>query len=188
MWKVVKSWGFTIVIAFILLSYLLFFETAEVSGSSMFPTYHDGDFLILRKTTNVDYSDVIAVKSEALNKDLIKRVIGVANDHIVITSEGLFRNGELLDEVYLTDDWHKQDLDIIVPDGEVFVLGDNRNASTDSRVLGCLKQSDIFGVSVLDITKCTGLHRSTLVKFTLFCWIVCFLLMFCKKFRSKNKD
>lgn len=188
MWKVVKSWGFTILIAFILLSYLLFFETAEVSGNSMFPTYHDGDFLILRKTTEVDYSDVIAVRSEALNKDLIKRVIGVAGDHIVITSEGLYRNGELLDETYLTDDWSKQDLDIVVPEDGIFVLGDNRNASTDSRVLGCLKQSDVLGVSALDITKLTGLHRSTLAKFTLFCWIVCFLLMFCKKFRSKNKD
>lgn len=188
MLKVVKSWGFTIIIAFILLSYLLLFETAEVSGSSMFPTYKDGDFLILRKTTKVEYENVVAVKSEALNKDLIKRVIGVAGDHIVINSEGLFRNGKLLDETYLTDDWYKNDLDIVVQDGEIFVLGDNRNASTDSRVLGCLKQSDILGISVLDITKHTGLHRITLVRFTFFCWIVCLLLMFCKKFRSKNKD
>lgn len=186
--KVVKSWGFTIIIAFILLSYLLFFETAEVSGSSMFPTYKDGDFLILRKTTQVEYENVVAVKSEALNKDLIKRVIGVAGDHIVINSEGLFRNGKLLDETYLTDDWYKNNLDIVVQDGEIFVLGDNRNASTDSRVLGCFKQSDILGISVLDITKHTGLHRITLVRFTFFCWIVCLLLMFCKKFRSKNKD
>ena len=188
MWKVVKSWCFTIIIAFILLSYLLFFETAEVSGNSMFPTYKNRDFLILRKTTNVDYSNVVAVRSETLNKDLIKRVIGVAGDHIVINSEGLYRNGELLNETYLTDTWYKQDLDIVVPDNEIFLLGDNRNASTDSRVLGCLKQSDILGISVLNITKHTGLYRSTFVKFTLFCWIVCLLFMFCKKFRSNNKD
>ena len=88
----------------------------------------------------------------------------------------------------MTDDWHKDNLDIVVKDGEIFVLGDNRNASTDSRILGCLNQSDVLGVSILDITKYTGLHRITLVRFTLVCWIVCFLLMFCRKFRLKNKD
>lgn len=186
--KIVKSYGFTIFIVFILLSYLLFFGTAEVSGSSMFPTYKDNDFLILRKTTKVDYSDVIAVKSEALHKALIKRVIGVEGDHIVINEDGLFRNGQLIDEPYLTDDWYKQGLDTVVPKDEIFVMGDNRNASTDSRVIGCLNVDDIIGISVLDITKYTGLTRSALIKLTLFCWIVCLLLMFCKKSRSKNED
>lgn len=81
----------------------------------------------------------------------IKRIIAVAGDHIEIKDEKVYLNGEELEEVYL-DEGVKTDLgsagvysDLIVPEGYVFVMGDNREHSTDSRYFGCIPVSKIEG-------------------------------------------
>lgn len=71
----------------------------------------------------------------------IKRVIGVAGDHIVIKDGKVYVNDKILDESYLQDTVITQEgnfNDIIVPEGYVFALGDNREASRDSRIFGCI--------------------------------------------------
>lgn len=73
----------------------------------------------------------------------IKRVIGVPGDHIVIENGNVYRNGELQKEEYLqpgviTTNGRGNCLDITVPDNSVFVMGDNRSQSTDSRCFGCV--------------------------------------------------
>lgn len=87
-----------------------------------------------------------------LNKtSYIKRVIGVAGDHIEIKDDKVYLNGELLQENYLDEDTptnmgtYGLFSDVVVPEGYVFVMGDNREHSTDSRCFGCIPVSKIEG-------------------------------------------
>ena len=73
----------------------------------------------------------------------IKRVIGIPGDHIVIEDGNVYRNSELLKEDYLqpgviTTDGKGNCVNIVVPENSVFVMGDNRSQSTDSRCFGCI--------------------------------------------------
>ena len=83
-------------------------------------------------------------------KPYIKRVIGLSGEHVAIHDGSVFVNGELLDEQYLgatTTSWpgRPPDYEVVVPEGHVFVLGDNRNNSTDSRSFGPVSVEEIIG-------------------------------------------
>ena len=85
--------------------------------------------------------------------DFVKRVIGLPGDHVEIKDGSVFINGQKLDEPYLdagtvTDSHGGMFIDIVVPDGYVYVLGDNRNNSTDSRMFGCIPTNKIEGRAV----------------------------------------
>ena len=78
----------------------------------------------------------------------IKRVIGVAGDHVVIKEGKVYVNDQLQDEVYLkgiSTPRRGEYNDIVVPEGYVFAMGDNRSGSTDSRVLGCIPLEKVEG-------------------------------------------
>lgn len=80
----------------------------------------------------------------------IKRVIAIAGDHILIKNAKVYLNNNLLQEDYLSDDVYTertgQFYDLTVPEGCVFVMGDNRTKSTDSRVFGCIPIEKIEGI------------------------------------------
>ena len=83
----------------------------------------------------------------------IKRVIGLPGDHIEIKNKGVYRNGTRLEESYLdpgtvTDSVDGCFTDIVVPDGYIYVLGDNREVSGDSRRFGCIPIDKIEGKAV----------------------------------------
>lgn len=82
-------------------------------------------------------------------RSYIKRVIGIAGDHIVINEDGtVYRNNEKLEESYLKDGTTSRNgayVDIIVPENSVFAMGDNRLQSMDSRSFGCVPLSKIDG-------------------------------------------
>ena len=144
--------------------FLIFFRPAIVDGSSMVPTLADKDILILKRNLHdLGHGDIVAIRSARLNKILCKRVIGVPNDHIVINRTGMYRNGELLVEDYINESvwtFATTDVEVTVPEGKVFVLGDNRNNSSDSRTLGCLDQNDILGIMTSDVTKVFHINSS----------------------------
>ena len=80
---------------------------------------------------------------EANKMSYIKRVIGLPGDHIVIKEGKVYINGELYEESYLqpgviTDNGRGYCIDVVVPEKSVFVMGDNRSQSTDSRCFGCI--------------------------------------------------
>ena len=78
---------------------------------------------------------------ETTKTSYIKRVIGVAGDHIKIENGKVYRNGQELNETYLSEGTTtegKTFSDIVVPEGYVFAMGDNRNHSTDCRAFGCI--------------------------------------------------
>lgn len=90
------------------------------------------------------------VKDNEKEKYWIKRVIGLPGDTITFSENGVYRNGELLDEPYVNPDeipnysmWLNKSF--TVGKDELFVMGDNRNHSSDSRYIGCIKQNSVLG-------------------------------------------
>jgi signal peptidase I len=134
-------------------------QTVHVIGSSMYPTVTDNDYLI---ATKIDYrlhppqrGDIIIMRDPYDNtKDFIKRVIAVPGDHLVIRQGQVFINGHLLQEPYINSepwtenaDWPlEQTADpqgVLIGPNQYFVMGDNRNHSSDSRVFGVVNRDAI---------------------------------------------
>ena len=135
--------------------------------------YNRGDIItfeapsLVKKGTEVDLSNKIAIydyEPEGLLQKLsynileltkisyIKRVIGVAGDRIQIVNEKVYLNGKELEEDYLQDGVTTKAVyynDLIVPDGCVYVMGDNRDESMDSRTFGCIPLEKVEGKVVL---------------------------------------
>lgn len=127
----------------------LLMPVLRIYGSSMTPTLSDGQIVVSVKTGELEPGDVVAFSYN--NKILIKRVICGAGDWVDIRDDGtVLVNGEVLDEPYLTEK-ALGTCDIAlpyqVPDGRVFVMGDHRSTSVDSRstAVGCVAQEQIVG-------------------------------------------
>lgn len=133
---------------------LYVFGISYTSGSSMYPTIQDGSVLIMNRVIEPEHDSIVVIWSSELRKDLCKRVIGMPGDHIVISNGEVTRNGKSIEDGF--EKSYKYEVDMIVGKDMVFVLGDNRNNSTDSRALGCLPMRAIKGVVVLN----TGLHKT----------------------------
>lgn len=132
----------------VLISSLLL-PVIQVSGNSMEPTLYDGDILVLVKSSNYKRGELCCISWQ--NKKLLKRIIGLPGDKISMDAEGnVYVNDALLDEPYLVTK-SLGDVDIefpcFVPDDRVFVLGDQRDVSVDSRFsgIGCIKNDQIIG-------------------------------------------
>lgn len=127
----------------------LWVPVLRVYGSSMTPTLEDGDIVILTKSRTFQTGDVIAFYYN--NKILIKRVIAESGDWVNIAEDGTVSvNGETLDEPYVLEPSYGEcDLEFPyqVPVDRVFVMGDHRSVSVDSRSsqVGCIAQEQIVG-------------------------------------------
>lgn len=148
----ILSWIKTGIIAFILFLILNFFIlTARVDGASMEPNFSNGDTLIVNrlayKNTLPQYSDIIVFDCETKGAYLIKRVIGLPGDHIEIKDGKVYRNEvELNEQEYISCETNGN-IDEIIKDNHIFVMGDNRPNSADSRIpqVGQIKIEDIKG-------------------------------------------
>lgn len=152
-----KEWlfiGAIAVFAVIGSTFCVSFNTTNVSGSSMNPTYSDGDSLLMCKLLTPKRGDVVVCQNPLNGKVLIKRVIGIEGDKIEIDYEkGVVKvNGSVIDEPYIQgstvfcSEGVGVDYPYIVSKGGYFVMGDNREASDDSRLFGEVK--NIYGVVV----------------------------------------
>ena len=128
---------------------VLFLPVLRIYGSSMNPTLNEGDIVVSLKGSNFKTGDILAFYYN--NKILVKRVIANTGDWVDIDDDGnVYVNGVKLDEPYITDKAFG-DTDIKlpyqVPDKRIFVMGDNRSVSVDSRntSVGCVAEEQIVG-------------------------------------------
>lgn len=138
-----------VVAAAAVLAAMLFFPIFRVTGSSMEPTLNPKEIVVCLKNSRFQSGDLVAFYYN--NKVLLKRVIGTAGDTIEIDDSGnVFVNGSQLDEPYITKKSLGQcdiDFPYQVPDNRIFVMGDNRETSVDSRTtaVGCIADEYVIG-------------------------------------------
>lgn len=149
--KLLKNtvYSLLVVAAISVLIATLFMPVLEIYGNSMNPTFENGDIVVSLKTTDLQRGDVCCLYYN--NHILVKRVIGVAGDVIVIDNDGnVAVNGEIIDEPYVKEKIKGEcdiDFPFTVPERTVFVLGDNRSTSVDSRnsLIGCISVDEVVG-------------------------------------------
>lgn len=125
-------------------------QNFRIEGFSMEPNFHDGQFLIVNKLIYLLHpparGDVIVfIPPNNTARDFIKRVIGLPGDRIEIVNGRVFVNGEPLQEPYPLNPGTYSAGAITVPAGEYYVLGDNRNNSSDSHSWGTVQADKIIG-------------------------------------------
>lgn len=125
------------------------FVLIRINGDSMKPTMENGEIVFLRQTKEIETGDIVGFYYGG--RILLKRAIGSAGDNIEIDQDGtVYVNGKEIDEPYLDKkDLGKCELEFPyqVPEGMIFVLGDNRAISIDSRIksIGCVEKDQIVG-------------------------------------------
>lgn len=124
-----------LVIALVIRTFVV--EVTRVPTESMVPTIQAGDRLltdkILFRVTGIRHGDIVVFTPPFASADpYVKRVIGLPGDRINVRGGTVYRNGEALKEPYLSQKPSYRKAEVVVPEGKMLVLGDNRNASNDS--------------------------------------------------------
>ncbi len=139
----------------------LWLPVLQIYGESMTPTLQDGDIVLSLKGEKFATGDVIAFYYN--NKILVKRVIASSGDWVDIADDGaVYVNGQELEEPYLVEKALGEcniKLPYQVPESKVFVMGDHRSVSIDSRntSVGCIAQEQIVGRLVFRLWPLSGL-------------------------------
>lgn len=162
---VLKSTIYTLVTvaAVAVLVATLWLPVLQIFGSSMTPTLQDGEIVFSLKTSHLEQGDVVAFYYN--NKILVKRVIAGPADWVNMDPDGtVYVNGEVLEEPYITEKAFGEtniELPYQVPDGRIFVMGDHRETSVDSRntAVGCVAQEQIVGKIVFRVWPLSRIGR-----------------------------
>ncbi len=142
---------------------VLFLPVLRIYGKSMRGTLDNGDIVVSVKSSNMKTGDVVAFYYN--NNILVKRVIAGPGDWVDIDKDGnVFVNHEKLEEPYLDDKAYGEtniELPYQVPDGRIFVMGDNRSVSIDSRntSIGCVSEEQIVGKIVYRVWPLSQIGR-----------------------------
>lgn len=137
----------------IMVAFTFFFRFVGVVGNSMEPTLNDNDWLLVHSKSSYEYGDIIiSSQPNAFNEPIVKRVIATGGQTVDIDFETgeVSVDGKVLQEDYIAESTtNREDMTfpITVPEGKLFVLGDNRRHSTDSRssLIGLLDERYIIG-------------------------------------------
>jgi signal peptidase I len=133
-WEWTKSILIAVLLALVIRAFIV--EVFMVQGQSMLPTLHDRERLIVSKVQlyyrTPEKGEIVVFKATE-DRDFIKRVIAVAGDEVRVDQSGVYVNGNLLDEPYILERARETFGPVIVPHDSIFVMGDNRNNSMDSR-------------------------------------------------------
>lgn len=136
---------FTLILIAIILIRLFLFSPIRVNGTSMYPTLQDKEFMILNKIAlkdGINRFDIVVVKTS--NTNIIKRVIALPGESVMYKDNKLYINGKVIEDNYSktpTEDFDN----IVLKEDEYFVMGDNREVSKDSRIIGPVNIKNIKG-------------------------------------------
>lgn len=161
-------WGWIIsIVAAIIIAFVVrafFFEIILVDGQSMLPTLQSDERLAVEKVSRYfglpEYGDIIIVHYPNMEGTYVKRVIGLPGDTLEVKDSTVYRNGEPLSESYISSDPYA-DMDAVsVPADTVFVMGDNRAHSLDSRTayIGPIAKDEIVGHATFVIWPFDRMH------------------------------
>ncbi|OGK17619.1 signal peptidase I [Candidatus Roizmanbacteria bacterium RIFCSPHIGHO2_02_FULL_40_13b] len=140
-----------------IVTYLFIMQPNQVLGASMEHTFQTHDYIL---TSKISYrlgkparGDIVVFASLGNNEiDFIKRIVGLPGDRVMIKDSHVFVNGAQLDEPYISEPtdtfergFSREGIESVVPEDYLFVLGDNRTHSQDSREFGFVPQSNIIG-------------------------------------------
>ncbi len=126
-------------------------QPRTVDGRSMEPTLYDGNRLIVEllsyRFAEPERGDIVMLRitEGQTSRALVKRVIGLPGDTVEIYDGSVYINGEKLDEPYVSASTDGIMTAMLIPDGQYFVMGDNRPVSNDSRYFGTIPYQDIIG-------------------------------------------
>ncbi|AHF58924.1 TPA: signal peptidase I [Streptococcus suis] len=156
-WETIRSTVFMLVVvaAFAVLIAVLFLPILRIYGNSMKGTLNSGDIVVSVKSNDFESSDVVAFYYN--NNILVKHVIAEAGDWVDMDKQGnVYVNNQRLDEPYLANrDYSHTDIEFPyqVPENRIFVMGDNRKESIDSRnnAIGTVSNEQIVGKLVFKI-------------------------------------
>lgn len=141
------------VIAAVLVTFI--FQATEVEGSSMEPNVHNADMLIVDKISSrfdpYERGEIVVVDLPNEDDLLIKRIIGLEGEMVEVSYNRVYINGHLLEEAYLGEINQQNVAPFVVPAEHVYVMGDNRNNSHDSRAFGAVDVYRIVGRTKLRI-------------------------------------
>jgi signal peptidase I len=148
---------FVISMSIFIVVYLFLMQPHQVKGSSMFPTYHDGEYLMTDKVsyrTRTPKRGEVVVFKAPVNEDFdfIKRVIGIPGDTVMVKGGKVYVNGQMIDETYLPPEYEtrsgrsiREGVPVTVGPEEYIVFGDNRGHSSDSREWGTVPIDNFIG-------------------------------------------
>jgi signal peptidase I len=154
---VVAVWARDLTVSLAIAAFIIIFlyQPVKVEGISMMPGLEDQERIFVNKFVYrwepIERGDIIVFRyPRDTSKSYIKRVIGVAGDHIRIENGQVYVNGAELDEQYVPEDYAdaRSYNEIVVPKKSFFVLGDHRSMSSDSREFGPVNERFIYGKAV----------------------------------------
>lgn len=142
---------YALIIAVVIVIRIFIITPVQVNGRSMETTLYNNDIMILNilgyHMGGLSRFDVVVIKYE--DEHIIKRIIGLPGETVEYHDNKLYIDDKLVDDVITKDTSDFSTLDMvedgIIPDNKYFVLGDNRDNSTDSRIIGLIDKKDIVG-------------------------------------------
>jgi len=148
-----------IVLVFVILSALVF-GIVRYEEHSMSPAIQDGDLVVFNRLSQNGYQPRDAIVLKYGEQTQVRRVVATEGDHVDITESGLVINGALQQEpdIYQKTERYRDsgEFPLIVPEGQIFVLGDSRNGATDSRIYGCVLTEETLG-KVMTVIRRRGI-------------------------------
>lgn len=145
--KIIKSLIPYIIIIIVVILVRTFIATpVRVNGSSMYPTLKGNEIMLLNKLGHINRFDIVVLKIDGREDNLIKRIIGLPGETVEIKDNEIYINDKKIEDKYGYGVTYNIDK-VTLKEDEYFILGDNRKISLDSRVFGTIHKDEIKGTT-----------------------------------------
>lgn len=150
--NLISTFQTTFILVFTFTIFFKFYRYAIVPSMSMYPTLSTGEFLLYSYNKDFNYGDILLFRPFDNDETVfVKRMIGKDTDVIEIKEGNVYRNGKKIRENYISEQANYLLEDFIVPNESYFMLGDNRNNSVDSHIIGTIPKEKFIGKVIFHI-------------------------------------